>query len=96
MSEDLELIRLMGKYNNRAKRTYLRISLLIVFEEKTNGISDDVCRKICEIWAASGLPTLQIIVQGGESMGGFKAEDRGFDRAISHVRNRFRWVIQLL
>ena len=47
-------------------------TVLIIVEEKIEGAWDDVCQRISGICAASGLPGLQIVVEEGELMGGFK------------------------
>ncbi len=52
-------------------------TVLIIVEEKIEGAWDDVCQRISGICAASGLPGLQIVVEEGELMGAFMAEDAG-------------------
>ena len=46
------------QYTDKAKRSYLRTSLLIMVEEKIEGACDYVCRAISELCTASGLPSL--------------------------------------
>ena len=96
MSEDLELVCLKAKYTNMAKRTYLRTSLLIIVEDKIQGAWDDVCRTTNEICTASGLPSLQTIVQEGNRWELLWQKMLDSDRAFSHISKRFQWATQLV
>jgi hypothetical protein len=74
--EDMDWLELSvcnwGRTRDSAKPT-----VLIIVEEEIEGAWDEVCRQISGICAASGLPSLQVVVEEGELTGAFKAEDAG-------------------
>ena len=62
-------------------------TILIIVEENIEGTWDDVSQRISEICAASGLPGLQIVVEG-ELLAAFEAEDSGLGQGYRSYQEK--------